>query len=174
MVVTLAWGCGSTARPDSTTEPMELVRGGQKHEGGRTAHTADQGEMAEMAGMPPPVAKFHDTLAPRWHAVHGRQRMTETCAAIAQLRADADAIIAAPPPSGADAAAWSAGGKELAEAVAGLGATCKASDAAAFEPAFTRVHERFHGVMAAAGGKRDDHDGDEHGEHEHGAEAHDK
>jgi hypothetical protein len=118
-----------------------------------------EGEKHGMA-MPPQLTKFHDTLAPRWHAERGPQRMTDTCAVTAQFQADAQAIADAQPPSGGDAAVWSARSKQLGEAVAALEVTCKASDAAAFEPAFERVHSAFHGLMEAAGGH--------HGEHAHG------
>jgi hypothetical protein len=112
----------------------------------------DPGAAHEKA-MPAPLAKFHDTLAPRWHAEHGAKRTADTCAAIPQLRTDADAVAASPAPPGSEAAAWSAGGKQLSEAVAGLDTACKANDAAAFEPAFALVHQRFHGLMEAVGGE---------------------
>jgi hypothetical protein len=103
-----------------------------------------------MAHMPPPLARFHETLAPRWHAPHGPQRMTDTCAAITEFHADAAAIAAAPPPDSGNAAAWSTGQPQLTEAVTALEATCKANDAAAFEPAFERVHQAFHHLLEAA------------------------
>jgi hypothetical protein len=80
--------------------------------------------------------------------------MADTCAAVPELRSRADAIVAAPAPVGRDAAAWELGGKQLAEAAAALEAPCQAHDAAAFEAAFTQVHERFHGVLEAATGER--------------------
>jgi hypothetical protein len=83
--------------------------------------------------------------------------MTDTCAAIAELKTGADAILAAPPPDRGDTAAWAAGGKRLAESVTVLEGTCKASDAPAFETALAQVHERFHGLLATANGDHDDH-----------------
>jgi hypothetical protein len=167
--VAAAVACGGASKPDSTA-PLESARDSQKHEvhtgeGGHMGHAGGSGEAGEMAGMPPTVAKFHAALAPRWHAKQGPQRMTDTCAAIGELHGDADAIVAAPVPDGGDAAAWSAGAKQLAEAVTVLDGACKASDAAGFETAFAQVHERFHGLTAAAGGEhdRDGHDG--HGDH---------
>lgn len=122
--------------------------------------------------MPPVLAKFHDTLAPRWHAAQGPQRMADTCAALPELHRDAEAIAAAEAPKQGDPVAWSMGGKKLTEAVAALGATCRSKDADAFEPAFARVHETFHGLMEAAGGHDgddDDHDDDhdDHGDDHH-------
>jgi hypothetical protein len=159
VVFVVAAGCGGAAKPDSTAMAME----GQKHEMGQMG---EAGEKGEMASMPPQIAKFHDTLAPRWHAPHGPQRMADTCAAITQLRADADAIATAQPPSGGDAERWSAGGKQLTLAVAALDTTCKANDATAFEPAFERVHETFHHLMEAASAHHDEPG--KHGEHEPG------
>lgn len=136
-----AVACGGKTAPDQGAKSSEMGQDGAKHE---------KGEKGEMANVPPSIAKFHDTLGPRWHAPQGPQRMTDTCAAIGQLQADAAAIVAAPLPSGADATAWSASGKQLTEAVAALDATCKAKDAAAFEPAFTQVHKSFHHAMEAS------------------------
>jgi len=154
--------CGGKAADSGM--PSALGRDGQKHEvhegsqsGARPIDpTVETGESDEPE-MPAALAKFHDTLAPRWHAEHGPARMTDTCTAIAQFHTDADAVAASPPPPGAGAAAWSAGGKQLTEAMERLDAACKANDAAAFEPAFAQVHQRFHGLMETASG--------EHGEH---------
>ncbi len=120
--------------------------------------------VAACGAKPPPeaakpephaeLARFHDTLAPRWHAEKGPRRMKDTCDAIPTFQADADALAKAPPPHGTDASLWANGTKELADAVAALDTTCKGNDAAAFEPAFERVHKGFHGLMAVAG----DHD----------------
>lgn len=143
-------GCGGPAT--GTAEPLEAARDIQKHD------TPAGKKQGEAPAMPPAIKAFHDVLAPRWHAEKGARRMADTCSAIAELRAGADAIVAAPAPDGKDAAAWSTGGKQLADAVGALDAPCKASDAAAFEAAFTEVHERFHGVMELAIGG--------HGEHE--------
>lgn len=115
----------------------------------------------EHGTMLPEIAKFHEVLSPRWHAEKGAKRMTETCGALAEFHADADALVALAPPTGADAAAWSGKTKELSDAVGALDGTCKANDAAAFEPAFERVHNGFHAVMEASGGHHE-----EHGEHD--------
>jgi hypothetical protein len=157
VMLAAAVACGGKATPDQGGKPAELGQDGAKHDKGQ--------EMGEMAAMPPPIAKFHETLAPRWHAPQGPQRMADACAAIGQLHADAGAIVAAPAPAGANPGSWSASGQQLAEAVTALEATCKAGDAAAFEPAFMRVHTSFHHAMEAAMAKHGDHG--EHGEHEH-------
>lgn len=152
-VLVAAGACGGKSATEPAAKPADTNRSGDTHAMG------EQGEP-----MSAPVARFHDTLAPRWHAAQGPQRMTDTCGAIGQLHTEAGAIVAAPAPQGANAAAWAEGGKQLAEAVTALDATCQAKDAAAFEPAFARVHKSFHHVMEAAGPH-----GPEHGEHgDHG------
>jgi hypothetical protein len=165
LVIALASACGGAAKSDSTT-PLDSARISQNHDMhtgqmGKTGKVGETNEMHEMAALPPEVKSFHDTLAPRWHAEHGPQRMTDTCAAIPQLHAGADAIAAATPPNAARSADWAANAKQLTDAVAALDATCKASDATAFEQAFAVVHDNFHGVMASAG------DGHEEREHDH-------
>lgn len=109
--------------------------------------------------MPPELSKFHDVLAPRWHAEQGPQRMKDTCASVPELHSQADAIATMTPPTGADADTWTTATKALVDAVANLDATCKANDATQFETAFGKVHESFEGLAAASGVH---HDGDEH------------
>lgn len=141
MLIVAASACGGKAAPG--TEP-EI--GGNTHD----THHGSAAAADEHGGMPASIKKFHDTLAPRWHAEKGPQRTADTCAAIGQLQADAAAIVAAPTPAGTAAAVWADGGKQLADAVTALDATCKAKDAAAFEPAFASVHTAFHHVMESA------------------------
>ena len=119
---------------------------------------------SEHAGMPAEVTKFHDVLAPRWHAEKGEQRMKDTCAVVADFTADADAIAKSTPPATANADAWTTSTKALVDSVVGLDTTCKANDNAKFEEAFHTLHENFHAVMAATG-VEEKHDGAEHGEH---------
>ena len=155
-ILTAVVACGGKA----AQEPLDLDMRGQRHDmrhgdppacaTGQPCPAASAPESGEMAHMPPALARFHETLAPRWHAPHGPERMANTCSAIATFRADADAIVAAPPPDGGDRATWSAGGQQLTEAVAALDATCQAKDAAAFVPAFERVHQAFHHLLEAA------------------------
>jgi hypothetical protein len=161
-------GCGGAKRDSS--EPLEAARNIQSHD----TRSGDPGmgrmgsdEADEMAAMPPELQKFHAVLAPRWHAKHGPERMADTCGALTEFHADADAITAAAAPAGHDADAWSAGGKQLADAVAALDAACKAHDAAGFEPAFARVHERFHGLLEAGEPKHGDHADHDHTDHDH-------
>ena len=137
IVFVLVAACGSKPAPTPTTTAK---MGGEEHE-----------------AMMPELAKFHDVLAPRWHAEKGPKRMADTCGALPEFHADADAVAKATPPAGADAAVWSGKTKELADAVVALDGTCKANDATAFEPAFERVHVGFHAVLEASGGHHDEH-----------------
>ena len=158
-VLVLAAACGGgKSKPAPTTEAKQMAPGGEMN-------------------MPPELAKFHDVLAPRWHAEKGPKRMADTCSAVGELQADADAIAKATPPAGADAAKWGTGAKSLTDAVVALDGTCKANDATAFEPAFAQVHNSFHVMLEAGGGHPEEmmhegmmpegmhHEGMEHGEH---------
>jgi hypothetical protein len=140
--------CGGTSKPDST------------------ASTAPADPPGGAATARAQVDKFHDTLAPRWHAAQGPQRMADTCAAMSQFRAETDAIAAAPAPGSGDPATWSSHTKQLTDAVGALDVACKANDAVAFEPAFERVHHVFHEVEEATSGGHGGHG--EHGKGEHG------
>lgn len=120
--------------------------------------TAAPHEMKGEENMPPSLAKFHDTLAPRWHAAKGPERMKSTCDALPDFKAGATTIASSSPPKGADSQAWTDGAGKLAAALEELETECKANDAAKFETAFEQVHVSFHGLLEAANG--------EHGEHE--------
>jgi hypothetical protein len=140
--IVLALGACGGAK--GAAEPLEAARDQQPHAPSRHAageaaeHGDDHGDLAA------PVAKFHATLAPRWHADPGAPRLADTCGALAAFHADAAAIVAAPAPDGVAADGWRTAGAELAAAVDGLDAPCQAQDAAAFEPAFAKVHAAFH------------------------------
>lgn len=153
LALVVAAGCGGAGQ--GSPPPLETARDGARHDVRPGKHG---GEGEEMIAMTPEVKAFHDALAPRWRAEHGARRMADTCAAIPDLRSGADAITAARPPERAEPAEWKASGRDLGAAVAALGETCQANDAAKFEPAFTAVHERFHAVLEASiGGEPGDH-----------------
>ncbi len=116
-------------------------------------------EHAEHSSLPPEVKAFHDTFAPHYHAAKNPDRMKGTCAAIPDFTSAAAAIAKAPTPAGVDAAAWTDASGKLAASIEALDGTCKANDAAAFDPAFETLHNNFHGLMEAAGGH---HEGGEH------------
>jgi hypothetical protein len=101
------------------------------------------------------VKSFHDTMAPLWHAAKDDARVTNTCAAAADLVAKAGAIEAEPTPAAAtDAAAWKTRATELTAATKGLETTC-AGDRKDFDAAFTKAHEAFHALIELAGEKHE-------------------
>ncbi|NVB80476.1 MAG: hypothetical protein HOV81_18935 [Kofleriaceae bacterium] len=120
---------------------------------GPTSESAGEtaGSAAHPMEMPAEMQAFHDLLAPRWHAAQGQQRMKDTCDAIAQFQSDADAIGKATPPTDANADTWTNATRALAAAVGELATACQGGNMGTFEAAFTKVHEAFHALMAAAG-----------------------
>ena len=146
LVIVLA-ACGSP-KPAPTTPP------------------AEKGETGELDGAPPELVKFHDTLAPRWHAAKGPERMASTCGAIADFVSGADGVAKATPPAKGNASAWAQESKELTEAVAALKTVCEAKDAAKFEAAFAGVHQEFHELLEVASAHHEEHEG--HDEPDHG------
>jgi hypothetical protein len=114
-----------------------------------TAHestgSASSGEMMEHEGLSAEMKAFHDLLAPRWHAEKGPQRTQDTCSAIDQFKASADALAKATPPLPANADTWTAGTRALIAAVEDLAKACP--NGATFEDAFAKVHEAFHALM---------------------------
>ena len=130
--------------------------------GSNMAMEHHEGEHDEMT---PEIKKLHDLLSPLWHADKGPQRMKNTCAAIGDFKADADAIATATPPTTANADNWTKGTRALVTAVGKLADACKSNDAAQFEPAFSAVHDAFHSLMEQAGMH---HAEEGNGEHEHG------
>ena len=154
LCLVLAAACGGKQSAPATTQTAEP--------GGPPA-----GGMGKKQGLSPEMWKFHEALAPRWHAAPGPQRMKDTCDAVPQFQADADAIAKATPPTQANADTWTAGTRALVAAVADLATTCNANDTAKFDEAFGKVHDSFHALMAV-GGMHHGEDSGEHGAHEHG------
>jgi hypothetical protein len=109
------------------------------------------GHEGEHDDMSPELKKFHDAFAPLFHAEKGAKRTADTCAAVPELTADADAIGKATPPPSANADTWTEGTRGLVAAVGKLADACKANDAAKFEAAFNGVHDAFHALMELAG-----------------------
>ncbi len=151
VIALAAAACGGSKAAPATSTTTQPSAGPEAHEG------------MEHEGMSAEMKTFHDVLAPRWHAEHGPQRMQDTCTAVPEFQADADAIAKATPPDSANADTWTASTRALVDAINTLDATCKANDTAKFEEAFHGVHESFHGIMAAAGMMKEGGTG----EHEH-------
>lgn len=123
-------GCGGS-KPAEPASPVAATNAGDEH-----------------AHMSPELAKFHDVLAPRWHAEKGPERMKSTCDAMPDFTSAATAIAMATPPKAAEDT-WTDRAGTLAAALQDLDATCKANDATKFETAFEAVHVSFHGLMEA-------------------------
>jgi hypothetical protein len=161
VILLSAAACGGKKSAPATTPSTEQA---QPHE----EHAA--GEGAEHEDLTPELTKFHDILAPLWHAAKGPQRIKDTCAAVPQFRTAADAVGKATPPTKANADTWTTATRALVDSVNGLETACKTNDAAKFEAAFHNVHESFHHLMEQAGGEKHEAGGDKHGgsgDHQH-------
>ena len=110
-----------------------------------------EGSAAHPMEMPSEMHAFHDLLSPRWHAPQGAQRMKDTCDAVPQFQSSADTIGTATPPTTANADTWTNATRALVAAVGELATACQGGNTGTFEAAFTKVHEAFHALMAAAG-----------------------
>ncbi len=118
-----AAGCGKT---DSKTAPASAPGSGAS-------------EHHDMPAMSPALDAPHPLRAPRWHAVPGEQRMADPCPLAAGFRPDAAKV-------GNETAG---GAPELIAAVKGLVDACAANPRtlAAFDAAFTKVHDAFHATL---------------------------
>lgn len=143
-VVVLVAGCGGKNTP--VTSGTTMAGAGEHH-----------------PNMGPEMTRFHDVLAPRWHAEKGDKRKADTCAAVPDFQEHAATLATSAPPPTTDAASWSTATKELTVAVGGLEGACTSSPND-FEAAFERVHTVFHAVMELAEAKGD-HAGGEHSGH---------
>lgn len=150
LVLTLGvFACSKKDSTEPTTPPTDAATpaSGDSHEhGGKPAH-----EHQFEGG----VKSFHDVMAPLWHAAKDDARVTNTCAAAADLVAKSGAIEAEPAPAAAsDGAAWKARAAELTAATKELETTC-AGDRKDFDAAFTKAHEAFHALIELAGEKHE-------------------
>jgi hypothetical protein len=150
-----AVACGGKKSAPATTTTTSQAEPHEEHAGG---------EGAEHENLTPELTKFHDLLAPLWHAEKGPQRIKDTCAAVPQFRTAADAVAKATPPTKANADTWTTSTRALVASVNDLETACKTNDTAKFDAAFHTVHESFHRLMEQAGGEKHETAG---GEHEH-------
>lgn len=153
--VLAAAACGGKKSAPATTTTTEQAEPHDEHAAG---------EAAEHEAMTPELTKFHDLLAPLWHADKGPQRIKDTCAAVPQFKTAADEVAKATPPTKANADTWTAATRALVASVSALETACQANDSAKFEAAFHDVHESFHRLLEQAGGEQ--HEAGS-GEHEH-------
>jgi hypothetical protein len=155
IAVLFAAACGGKSAP-ATNHAQHTGEGSGSAGGPMMGHEGEHDDMS------PEHTKFHDVLAPLWHAEKSAKRTADTCAAVPEFKTDADEIGKATPPATANADTWTTGTRALVAAVGKLGDACKANDAGKFETAFADVHEAFHSLMGMAGMH-----------HEEGAEDHD-
>ena len=148
-----AAACGGKKPAPATTSTTQHADGAEG-----SGHDAS-GHEGHHEEMPAEMKQFHDVLKPRWHAEKGPQRIKDTCAAVPEFRSTGDALAKATPPTKANADTWTSATRALIDSIGGLEAACKTNDATKFEAAFTKLHDSFHALMAAAGM--------EHGKGEH-------
>ncbi len=142
--------CGGKDKGGSGTTPP--AGGAGDHRDGD--HHADGEQMHDE--LSPEMKTFHDVLAPLWHADKGAKRSADTCAAVPQLKTNADGIATATPPVSTNADTWTTGTRALVAAIGELETACKGK--ADIEAPFAKVHDAFHNLMkqakAAGGGDR--------------------
>lgn len=163
-VLVLAAGCGGKKSEPATTTTTTTTPSGSAQAAGSGSAGAPEAPREEM---PVELTKFHDMLAPLWHMEKGLKRMKDTCAAVADLRAAADAVAKATPPTKANADTWTTGTRALIDAVTTVEAACKKKDNTKFEAAFSKVHDSFHNLMAQAGVEHKEDEKKEGAAHKH-------
>ena len=142
----LAWTAAPTTTPADATTPAPETAEADATEG----HAHESGEAHEH-DFPAAVTTYHDTMAPLWHAEPGEARTSDTCDAVADLIAKAQAITSADVPEKVeDPEAWNAAGAELIAKTQALQTTCSESPDG-FDAAFHEVHEAFHGLVKLVG-----------------------
>jgi hypothetical protein len=111
--------------------------------------------------MPPELVKFHDVLAPHWHAEKGLQRMTDTCKAIGDFQQGAKAMAKAKLPAHANVERWLVGCIQLVFAVKTLDRECKlwalGEPMPDFDRTFAEVHDSFHRLLEVVGAMDEEH-----------------
>jgi hypothetical protein len=154
-------GCGSKSSTDTLpTAPAPTSEaepaGHEAHEGheGGEAHEGHGGEGheggGEHHGAPGgPIDKFHEQLAPLWHAPESPKRVTDTCAAAGTLHGLANDIVMAGAGEGT-APDYLDATHKLVDAVAALHKECGTADRKDFAAKFAAVHEAFHAVAERA------------------------
>jgi ABC-type glycerol-3-phosphate transport system substrate-binding protein len=144
--------CGGSETPSTETPGSQAV----SSPASSAPAAAPEKEKHHHHGATPELEAFHDILAPRWHSDPGAERTKQTCDAMDDFKARAQALAGAAPPSGAAPDAWSKAGGELKSAVADLATACSGNAAQdVFDAAFSRVHDAFHAAMELASGKHE-------------------
>jgi hypothetical protein len=133
LLATLAVACGGKAA-DDTIPPAPAP-----------AASAPEAPAAGSA-----IDRFHDKLAPLWHADESPERIADTCGAVADLHGIAQEILTAGPPAGA-AADFADAAQALEQSVGALHGECDTAERKDFQAKFTVVHDAFHAVADKSG-----------------------
>ncbi len=128
--------CGGKTRPEQTYD-VHSHGVGEKHDIEEEHHGVGVAE----------IDKFHDTLAPIWHAPAGDDRKHNACTAVPTMKDQAALIVGR---ARTDHAGWEGNGNALAAAVTKLGTVCADPTLAGFDDAFGAVHDAYHGLMESA------------------------
>lgn len=151
-----AAGCGGEQHPaegpggehHGKGEHQEHGKGDDHHHGEGGDHHGDKHHEHETKG---PLGELHGVLAPIWHD-KGPDRLTKACDQAKAMRDKSAAVESAPAPEGADAAAWTAAGKELTASADALIAACAANGRPDVEAKFSTFHDAFHKAVEKSGG----------------------
>ena len=115
---------------------------------GEQAHEEGGGHEHKFEGA---VAEYHDLLAPLWHAEAGEARIDDTCAAVDDLIAKAQAVGGEATPEAASSEDnWKAKAEGLVATSEALKATCE-GERAEFDASFEALHEAFHALIEEIG-----------------------
>ncbi len=142
--LTCSIGCGSAA---STTPAASNAGGTPTSPGGETAHMEHAGhEHRFPAG---PVTDFHEVLRPVWHSPEGPDRLTNACAASANLLRHAQAIVAGAVPEAARAneAGWRTAATSLQTDTQALVTECGTPQHASVADRLATLHTSFHRLI---------------------------
>ena len=150
-----------------------LAACGGKDAATTTTPVSTGSEVPESGILTPELAAFHDVLSPIWHA-EGQARMTDACAALAELASKGAAVKAAAAPAKVEPTKWAQAGVDLEASVGGLQAACGGADEGAFNVAITAVHDAYHQAMSLIVGEHEQGDavGPHQGDGEHMREGH--
>lgn len=138
-----SFGCGGKSKSEMTDPCKDMPMDGDHHE------EMHEGEEHAEPELTPEMARFHDVLAPLWHAEAGPQRVDDTCEASGHMLDLSNDIQKAPTPEGADETAWIEAVQTLMIDITHLQDACpQVPGGVTFDDAFTNVHESFHALMA--------------------------
>ena len=134
-------GCQKADRPETATPAEAQPEAHEQHE----------------HDFPTTVTAYHDQMSPLWHAEAGDARRDNTCAAVGDLIAKAEAIVSGDVPEAAagDADAWAEQANGLVAATKELETVC-ADNPEKFDETFHALHEAFHGLVGLVGHERHD------------------